>query len=175
MITIQKHGIILQTLSVEDIEFLRELRNSPADATFYFNKKYITKEQQLVWFNSLNPDTYFGMIAKVNGRRIAYYSINDIDTKKATAENFTIMCLHKNSKNNPISTSIFTNFIFKHFELKKVFGRIKPENSPSINYAQKIGFKMVSDEAELYYLTKENFENSAVERVVHKIAQLELT
>ena len=45
-----KYGITLKKLALEDIEMIREWRNSPKIRAIMQNYEYITKEKQLAWF-----------------------------------------------------------------------------------------------------------------------------
>ena len=58
---IRNFGITLSQLTLEDIELVRYWRNSKEISSVMEYQKFITEEEQKMWYNSLNPlsDFYF--------------------------------------------------------------------------------------------------------------------
>jgi hypothetical protein len=61
MMIIRNFGITLSQLTLEDIELVRYWRNSKEISSVMEYQKFITEEEQKMWYNSLNPlsDFYF--------------------------------------------------------------------------------------------------------------------
>ena len=53
---IRKYGISLERLTEEDIELVRQHRNSEFIRKRMFYQKMITEEEQKKWFQSINND-----------------------------------------------------------------------------------------------------------------------
>lgn len=173
--TINRLGVELKSFSFDDIEFVRNLRNNPSDADFFFDNKYITKKQQIAWFNSRDEHSNFAMVAYENERRMVYCSINEISFNDKTAHNYTIMCRNKSTRVNLVTMSTFLNYIFDNLELNLVTGRIKKSNSLSISIAMKSGFLKTPGKDEHYFLTKDNFKNSLLEQFMSKFTKQNLS
>ena len=67
---ISKYGIDLVRLTEEDIEMLRQWRNSPQIQQFMEYREEITAEMQKKWFDSINNVNNFYFIIHFEGQKI---------------------------------------------------------------------------------------------------------
>ena len=44
------NNVNIQPIRIEDIELMRKWRNNENDKGVFFNNKYITKEEQEIWY-----------------------------------------------------------------------------------------------------------------------------
>src|ERR1017187_6809502 len=83
---IRKYGITLKRLKEEDIELVREMRNSAAIRSTMAYREQITPEMQKKWFESINNkfNGYFMIIHE--GTKIGLINGKNIDFEKRTCE-----------------------------------------------------------------------------------------
>src|SRR5690554_5264014 len=76
---IRKYGIELHRLTYTDIHLVREMRNRADIRTRMHAQKYITKEMQERWFQSIdNAFNYFYLIFH-QGRKVGLVQAKDVD------------------------------------------------------------------------------------------------
>ena len=81
-----KYGITLERLKEEDIELVRQWRNSdPVRLNMNF-REIITPEQQRKWFNSINNVNFHYVIIQYKGVKIGLLNDKNIDWENLTSE-----------------------------------------------------------------------------------------
>ena len=82
-----KYGLTLKRLTKEDIELLRNWRNSESVNRFMEYREYITPEMQEKWFESINNPNNFYYIIIYNDEKIGLINDKGFDRfGKATSE-----------------------------------------------------------------------------------------
>lgn len=71
--------IQLVPLIEEDLELVRNWRNSPEVSKYMYTENYITPEQQQNWFNNLNKQKSIYWIIVYNGQKLGLASVTGID------------------------------------------------------------------------------------------------
>lgn len=72
-----KNGITLRKMEMYDLEIMQELKNESWFGTHRITLN--TAEEQLKWYNSINPNTTLFLIANYNVDRVGVYKISNID------------------------------------------------------------------------------------------------
>lgn len=83
---VEKYGITLKRITVDDIELIRKKRNSEYISSRMIFREKITAEQQLVWFNSVNNFHNFYYLIYFEGKPIGLINDKNIDWQGRTSE-----------------------------------------------------------------------------------------
>ena len=81
-----KYGIILRRLRIEDIELVRQWRNSRQISRFMEFREQITPEMQLEWFRSVDNFENFYYIIEYQGENIGLINSSKIDWSDVSSE-----------------------------------------------------------------------------------------
>jgi len=81
-----KYGIVLRRLREEDIELVRNWRNSPRINQFMEYREHITPEMQLEWFKSVNNYENFYYIIEYQGEKIGLINSSHIEWDTVSSE-----------------------------------------------------------------------------------------
>jgi RimJ/RimL family protein N-acetyltransferase len=162
---IVKYGIVLQRITEEDIEMVRNWRNSIHVVQNMQFKKYITPEMQMAWFRSIdNLDNYFYIII-ANNEKIGIISEKRIDFEEdGTTESGLFMSdpKHYNTFIPVLASLIMVEGSFYLKNGQDSYIRILKNNLKAIEYNTSLGYTLMpgqeDEENQLYILTKEQFE-----------------
>jgi RimJ/RimL family protein N-acetyltransferase len=135
-------------LSANDIETLRLWRNHPHNAAWFEVNKIITAEDQLKWFENLDPtkQRYFSFFVK--GTLVAFFHLKQINWPEKTAECGLIT-------NPEIQTGLgFTlpgslellRCAFDELDLQQLCAKVKATNKVAIAYNKALGFELLAKE-----------------------------
>ena len=83
---VRKGDYVFRRLTREDIELVRNWRNSELISQYMEYKEYITPEMQLKWFRSI--DNFFNLyfIIEYKGQKIGVINGKDIDWEERSME-----------------------------------------------------------------------------------------
>jgi RimJ/RimL family protein N-acetyltransferase len=81
-----KYGIILRRIRLEDIELVRQWRNSPQINQFMEYREQITPEMQIEWFRSVNNYENFYYIIEYQGEKIGLINSSHIEWDTVSSE-----------------------------------------------------------------------------------------
>ncbi len=159
-----KYGVTLKRLTEEDLELLRNWRNSSKVNQFMEYREYITREMQLEWFKSINNPKNFYYIIIYKGEKIGMINEKGFDRSgNLTTESGLFIAVEK-YKNTFVP--VFTSLILLEMSIfflggKDSYIRILKNNESSILYNKKLGYELCSNQEEvnnqLYVLTVKNF------------------
>lgn len=71
--------INLIPLAEDDLELVRNWRNSPEVATYMYNEQQISEEQQKSWFRNIDTNRSVYWLIEYEGKKLGLASINGID------------------------------------------------------------------------------------------------
>tara|TARA_B110000037_G_C17113306_1_gene502715 strand:- start:2258 stop:2764 length:507 start_codon:yes stop_codon:yes gene_type:complete len=149
--------IVLKRLCVEDIELLRQWRNSDLVSDYMFFQEEINLAMQTKWFESLHSENDFYFIIEYKQTPIGLINIKNIDWQKKQGEAGLFVALEK-YRNTPLaiyaSLALLTD-CFEEKQLEWIFAKVKNNNLHTIAYNQSLGFRKL--EGEKYVLTKERY------------------
>ncbi|GBU26652.1 hypothetical protein R84B8_00162 [Treponema sp. R8-4-B8] len=163
METFQKYDIILERLTLDKIELVRNWRNDPKISQYMDFKEYISPEMQLKWFNKINNDNNYYFIAVYNNENIGLVNIKDIDYDKKCGEP-GIFIYEDKYMNTGIGIRMAlcnTDFAFECLKLEYLSGHIMANNKRAIRFNKAFGYLIdegqKDKEKQRYILTKERY------------------
>jgi RimJ/RimL family protein N-acetyltransferase len=162
-----KYGITLNRLRKEDLEFVREKRNSERiDSADDFHDE-ITPDMQLEWYDSINNAENFYYLIEYKGAKIGMLNNKKLDWKARTSE--SSLFLWDESLNDTIVPTLASlcliEIAFYYLNWNVCYIRIHSDNHKAIKNAGILGYELTEGketvENHLYYLTRELFETKA--------------
>ncbi len=155
--------INLLPLSADDLEMVRQWRNSPEVAAYMYNDHFITEEQQKNWFASLQKNTSAKCwIIEYDGKKLGLVSVTDINSTFSSCS--WAFYLGDNSvRGAGIGGKVEYNimkYVFEELKLIKLRCEVFVFNDNVIRMHEKFGFRR-----EAYY-REHCFKNGKFEDVV---------
>ena len=136
--------IELVPLTEEDIELVREWRNSPEVSQYMYTEDTITKEQQEKWFKKVSQDeTSKYWIIKYENQKLGVANLSEIDRRNNKCfwgfylGNSEIRGIGIGAK---IEYNIL-NFVFSELKLNKLCGEVLSFNEKVVRMHEKFGFR----------------------------------
>lgn len=159
-----KYGITLNRLRQEDIEFVREMRNSEDVKKYMEFREEITPEMQQKWFESIDNFENFYYIIEYKGVKIGLLNDKNMDWEARTSESG--LFLWDESYINtivPVLASLClldAGFYYLNWNQSNI--KVLRDNPKAIEYVSSLGYVLCdgqeNSENQLYYLTRELFE-----------------
>lgn len=159
-----KYGITIRRLAKDDIELVRQWRNSSKINQFMEYREYITPEMQLKWFKSINNLDNFYYILEYNNEKIGLINNKNSDWDKGISESgFFIWDDKYLNTTVPVYAAILLIELgFFVLNGQKNFIRIMKDNKRAQEFSMSLGYILCEGqdniENQLYVLTRENFE-----------------
>lgn len=159
-----KYGITLNRLRKEDLEFVREKRNSQNNNASGDSPVEITPEMQLEWFESINNAENFYYIIEYKGAKIGMLNNKKLDWKARTSE--SSLFLWDETMSDTLVPSLASLCLieigFYYLNWNVSYIRIHRDNNKAAENAGSLGYELTEGketvENHLYYLTRELFE-----------------
>lgn len=173
-----KYGIILERLREEDIELVREWRNSDPVRLNMNYQEIITPQMQKQWFESVNNLQFNYLMIHYKGEKIGLLNDKNIDWESRTSESGIFL-----GKTEYYSTfvpylvsiaGIESNFYLLGW--KKQYAHILRSNTNAIQFNLQLGYQLCRGQEDVdhqqYELTQESFEEKAgkIRKAVRSIA-----
>jgi len=162
---VRKYGITLRRLALEDIELVRQMRNSEEIRRVMQFRDEITPEMQLKWFESINNFENYYYIVEYQGNKVALINDKKMDWQARTSES-GLFFWDKDyiSTFIPILSSlVLLETGFYYLDWRTSYIHVIRDNFAAIGYCQQIGYELCEDqedeENQLYFLSRENFED----------------
>lgn len=177
-----KYGIMLERLKAEDIELVREWRNSDPVRLNMEYREIITAGQQKKWFASINNQHNNYLLIHYKGEKIGLLNDKNIIWESRTSESG--LFLGKTEYYNTfvpyfISVAgIELNFYFLLWG--RQYAHILKTNTNAVKYNMQLGYRLTegqeNTENQLYELTREDFERRAgkIRQAVRTLATVDL-
>jgi RimJ/RimL family protein N-acetyltransferase len=163
---LQKFGITLRRLQKNDIELVRQKRNSEDISRFMMYREHITQEMQLNWFNTINNTNNFYFIIEYLGEKIGLVNDKNIDWNKKTSEG-GLFIWEERFRNSmiPLLVSVcIIEMAFYVLNWEKSEVVVLKSNKQAIDYNLSLGF-IIQNAADSniikMVLTRENYEVKA--------------
>jgi len=136
--------ISLSSLNKEDLELVRNWRNSPEVAKYMYTDNYITQQQQQDWFNKINSDSskqYW--IIKYDNKKVGVASLTDINTLFSSC--YWAFYLGDSSiRGAGIGSKVEYNileYVFEELQLNKLRCEVLAINNKVVQMHEKFGFR----------------------------------
>lgn len=156
---IKRFGIKLTRLKEDQIELVRNWRNTQEIRNFMEFQEYITPEMQRNWFHSLDRlhDFYFVIELQHDPVGLIHTSAIDWGQKTGNAGLFIWKKAILGSHVPVLASLAMVDFFFSFCTLEKLYAKVMADNLAAIKYNAQLGFKL-ADEADhkmfLHYLLK---------------------
>ncbi len=169
---IEKYGIRLIRLTEDDLELLREKRNSPDIQERMFYQEYISKDNQKKWFQSINNERHYYFIIEHKGLKIGLINgiIQSFETRSAEGGLF-IWDKNYWGTHVPVIASIcMADLTFFIMGMKKTRAEVRADNPAVVKYNLQLGYHVIeslsNSDRIVMEMTKENYLINA-----HKLRQ----
>jgi RimJ/RimL family protein N-acetyltransferase len=162
---IRKYGIILRRLKKEDIELVRNMRNSVTIQERMVYREHITPEMQERWFASVNNKYNGYFIIEADGKKVGLIHGKNLDYEKRTCEGgIFIWDESYNGSQIPSFASVIMNDLtFYMINFNIVYARVLKNNEGALSYNKLMGYvpcePLSEDEGvEWLMLTRDSYE-----------------
>lgn len=145
---LEKYGIVLNRLTHDKIEMVRNWRNDPKIAKYMEYKDFITPEMQEKWFQKIDNDNNFYFIIEYGGKEIGLINVKNIDYNQKTGEG-GIFIYDDEYLNTTIPFQIslcLSDFYFEILNLDKLICHILKDNKRAIKFNKMLGFKICENQ-----------------------------
>lgn len=157
------NNIVLEPLSENKIELVRNWRNSPEILANMQYQAIITKAEQIKWFEELQKENSHYFMVKANEKDAGLIHINKINEQEKTAE-VGLFIGEKDFVGTGIAlyaSSLLLLFAFEKLQLKKLKAKVNSSNKIAIDYNGFLGFEFfekLDEQFNYYELTNETYE-----------------
>ena len=172
---VRKYGITLRRLTLEDIELVREKRNSEEIRRVMQFRDEITPEMQLNWFRSIDNFENYYYIVEYQGKKVGLINDKNMDWDARTSESGLFFWDRQYIKTFiPVLASlVLLEMGFYYLNWNTSYIHVMNTNFDAIGYVLQVGYELgegqENEENQLYYLTRDNFEKRS--RNIRKAAR----
>ena len=136
--------ISLKPLNFEDIELVRNWRNSALVSAYMYNEEYISSEQQVRWFEKIrNDNTLIYWIIVYEGKKIGLASLTGIDRTLSSCY-WAFYLGDLSIRGSGIGSKIEYNvleYVFSELKLNKLRCEVFVSNEKVIRMHERFGFR----------------------------------
>lgn len=173
-----KYGITLERLKEEDIELVRQWRNSDPVRMNMNYQQIITPEQQREWFNSINNVNFHYVIIQYRGEKIGVLNDKNIDWEALTSE--TGIFIGRPEFYHTFVPKLVSiagiETLFYNLGWKKQYAHVLLSNTNAVKYNLELGYRLCEGQEgvdhQRYELTRESFDRTAgkIQKMVRSIS-----
>ena len=159
-----KYGITLSRLRQEDIEFVREKRNSDEVRRHMEFREEITPEMQQTWFDSINNFENFYYIVEYKGKKIGLLNDKNMDWQARTSESGLFLWddTYINTLVPVLASLCLLEVGFYYLNWNTSYIKVLRDNQQAKEYVHSLGYMLCDGQEDIenqkYYLTRELFE-----------------
>lgn len=169
MICLQQYGIVLKRITEEDIELIRNKRNTPEVRERMAYRKKISATEQKLWFKSVNNRLNYYFLINIDNKPIGVINCKEVNILDEYGEG-GIFIWDENYIGTPYPTFasiILLDFIFNELRIGNVsFARILKSNDGAQRYNKMLGYVKLPNQDNIsnqwHVLTKETFNKKSV-------------
>jgi UDP-4-amino-4,6-dideoxy-N-acetyl-beta-L-altrosamine N-acetyltransferase len=175
---IRKYGIVLERLREEDLELVRNWRNSDHVKLNMHFQGNITDENQEKWFQTLDKSKNIYFIIITDGKKIGLINIKDINWNLKTAEAgiFIGDTNYLNTMIPVLATVTIMEMAFDNLKLTTLKAKMSAANEKVIEFNRRIGYKREeyqSDNQFHYYHTDRESFYTATQGIRETLSKLD--
>ncbi len=147
---ISKYGIKLIRLTEEDLELVRNRRNSDEVRRYMNFQEFITPEMQLKWFKSINNAENFYYIIEYKGDKIGLLNDKNIDWIEKSSEGGLFIWDQRyiNSMVPLMVSFLALELAYLVLGWNKTFITVRRDNHRAIEYNKAFGYFEINDKEE---------------------------
>jgi RimJ/RimL family protein N-acetyltransferase len=161
---IRKYGLVLKRLKEEDIEMVRQKRNSAEVSRFMVYREHITPEMQKAWFKSVDTIEHGYFVIIYNNDPVGLIHGKNNDYVKRTSEGGIFIWNENYIKTviPSLASVIMNDWTFLLANFKATYAKVLLENKVSLAYNKMMGYvpcEPLSDEKGVQWmiLTRESY------------------
>jgi RimJ/RimL family protein N-acetyltransferase len=144
-----RYGITFRRIQKEDIEKVRQWRNSETIRQKMIYRKYITPEMQEKWFSGIEKSYHHSYyIIHFEGKDIGLFNQKNfrISGKMAESGIFIADEQYQSSHIPVIASLIMIEIFFFAMRETESFARVLKNNTEALNYNYELGYKIYKEE-----------------------------
>jgi RimJ/RimL family protein N-acetyltransferase len=142
------YGIVLRRLTIDDIELVRQHRNSERIQQYMEYRQEITAEQQLAWFNSINNihNNYF--VIEHQGKKVGLIYGADINWETKITGNGGIFIWDVTywETASPTASSFLLTDTSILLGLEKTYIKVLSTNQRAIEFNKSLGYQLLPNQ-----------------------------
>ncbi|GAB4305155.1 MAG: hypothetical protein Kow0068_26510 [Marinilabiliales bacterium] len=163
---VERYGVSLYRIRKEDIETVRNWRNSESVRNNMLYQNYITPAMQQKWFESINTPKHSYYIIEYNNEKVGLINIKNSGSNKKPIESglFIGNLKYANSHIPVISSIILLDTGFYIFPARISYAKVKKDNKPAIKYNESLGYFIYEEKKDylIMAITKESYEEKTI-------------
>lgn len=168
---VEKYGIQLKKITIEDIELIRTKRNSENISSKMIYRDYISEEQQKKWFESINNFDNFYYLIFCNQQPIGLINDRNLDWENLTSEAGLFIWEDSYLKTTipAFATLTLIELGFEVMSWNKTNIRIIASNKEGIAYNKQIGFKTTAQKDGVIFmeLNRTSYKEKARQLIIY--------
>lgn len=138
--------VSLKKVGRNDIELIRQWRNSDLINNVSFSEKKITEEMQKKWYEKVSEEKNFlhWMIIS-NGKAVGYAAIRSIDIQNSRCEFASLYLGDEDALGTgvgAIAEFLVIEYVYEHYNLRKIYCEVLETNPKVILLHKKFGFEI---------------------------------
>ncbi len=140
---IRKYGLEIREVEREDLELIRQYRNTESIKERMIFKDHISRSQQLKWFEEIQSMDHFYFLIYKNDTAIGLINGKNIDFKEGSSEGGIFVWNEDRNYETSITASIVLNdwnFFVNDFKIN--YAQVLMSNKKAIAYNEFMGYKM---------------------------------
>lgn len=155
---LEKYDVVLQRLTEDKIEMVRNWRNDPKISQYMEYREEITSEMQKKWFVSIDNERNLYYIILYKGEEIGLINIKDIDKQELSGESGVFIYSDKylNTDISYRAHLCLFDYFFEDLSYNEVHSHILSSNKRAIRFSEYLGSHRVSETE--YSLLKGDYE-----------------
>lgn len=142
---LRKYGIELRSMTLKDLDQVRTWRNDPVVRKHMFFQEFITEEEHLKWFESLEKsDQYFVVYSK--DVAIAVINVKEIDFEDRTGE-AGVFAGKEFQQSYELMLSIYClmDAFFDDFNFSRLTATLRTDNENAITFNKALGYQILNE------------------------------
>lgn len=165
---IRKYGLTLRRLQEDDLELVRQMRNSSAIRAVMQFRDEITPEMQQAWFARVNNFENYYYVVEYEGKKIALINDKNMDWEKRTSES-GLFFWDKDYIHTFIpmlASMVLLDVGFYYLQWRTSYIHVMRDNPSAIDYTTRLGYTLCegqqNEQNQLYCLTRDLFEQATI-------------
>lgn len=149
---LEGYGIRLSRLSAQDLELVRQWRNSPVINRYMEFREEISPSQQMAWFRSIDTIYNNYMLIETDGKKVGMIHGAGIDWEKKETANGGIFIWDQSqwATKVPLSASLLMTDMSSVLGLEQTYAKILKDNPNAIAFNKSLGYRLLPAQEENY-------------------------
>lgn len=137
-------AVSLKPVEKDDIELIRNWRNSDLINNVSFSNQYISPEMQLEWFEKMSGNNSFiHWIIMADNKRVGYAAVRDIDAVNGRCEFGSLYLGEPEYLGSGIGAKaeyLVIEYVYNNYKVNEIYCEVLEANHPVIRLHKKFGF-----------------------------------